>query len=162
MKSFSSLLKNKITWVLVVIVMILLGVAFFILKPGSNPSASDETVDEMSEVKQVSPDELGLVLTSKQNGQVINMKIANIKGITSIEYDLTYDSEVEGLDEPTGRGVTGVFEIKGEPIDEDIDLGTCSKKVCKYDKVVSDVTVILRINYENGEVGGSEAKISVQ
>lgn len=162
MKSFSALFKNKIIWAIAVIILILGGVTFFILKPGSKPSASDESIDEISNVKQVSADDLGLVLTSKQNGQVINMKIANIKGITSIEYDLTYDSEVEGLPEPTGRGVTGSFEIKGKPIDEDIDLGTCSRNVCKYDKVVSDVTVILRINYENGEVGASEAKVSVE
>lgn len=160
MKLISNLLKNKIAWVVIVLVVIS-GLLFFLfMKPNAQTSdtfSSDETLD----VKQVSSDELGLELSLKQNGQVVNMKILNVDGISSIEYDLTYDAEVEGLDEPTGRGVTGVFEIDGGEVDEDIDLGTCSRKVCKYDTVVSDVTVILRINYENGEVGAAEAKISI-
>jgi len=43
-----------------------------------------------------------------------------------------------------------------------VDLGTCSSGTCKYDKGVTEVSVVIRINYANGEVGVAESKISLE
>lgn len=164
MKSLTNLFKNKIFLAVLVVVIILLGTSFFLLRSGTNPGAGNEDV-ELSDIKQVSPEDIGLTLTPKQNGEVITMQISNIEGISSIEYDLTYDAEVEDSGDTIviARGVTGgPIEVNGEEVDVDIDLGTCSRNVCKYDTVVSDVTVILRINYENGEIGGVETTVSIE
>lgn len=157
-----NLLKNKIFLAVIVVVIILVGTSFFILRPGSGP-ANEEGAEEVTDVKQVTTEEIGLTLTPKQNGQVINMQIENVDGMESIQYDLTYDAEVEDSGDTVviGRGVTGEESVNG-PIDIDIDLGTCSRNVCKYDTVVSDVTLILRVNFSNGEIGGLETTVSLE
>lgn len=162
MKTFRNLFKNKIFLAVLVVVLILAGASFFLLRSGGNTPSGDELVEE-TDIKQVTPEEIGLTLTPTQNGQVIKMVIENVEGIESIQYDLTYDAEVEDNGDTVviGRGVTGEEEVDG-PVDIDIDLGTCSRNVCKYDTVVSDVTLILRLNYSNGEVGGLETTVSLE
>lgn len=162
MSSLQNLLKNRIFLAVVVVALILGGVSFIFLRPGGNSPAGEELIEE-TDIRQLTPEEIGLELTPTQNGQVINMVIENVEGIESIEYDLTYDAEVEDAGDTIviPRGVTGGESVNG-PVDIDIDLGTCSRNVCKYDTVVSDVTLILRVNFSNGEVGGLETKVSLE
>lgn len=163
MKTLRNLFKNKI-FLAVLLVVIILGVASFFLLRGGGEDTETDLTDETQDIKQLSAEDLGLTLTPKQNGEVINMRISNVEGISSIEYDLTYDAEVEDAGDTIviARGVTGgPLEVNGKEVDVDIDLGTCSRNVCKYDTVVSDVTLILRVNFANGEVGGVETTVSL-
>lgn len=160
-----NIFKNKIVLVVIVVVIILGGVGFFLMQGKGGSSTEDSIFDETQEVKQLSPEDIGLTLTPKQNGEVIGMQIANLEGVESIEYEVSYDAEVEdGGDVITvPRGVAGApIEVGSKSeIEIDIDLGTCSRNVCKYDNVVSEVKFAIRINYSNGEIGGVEATVSL-
>ena len=119
-------------------------------------------LDEEKQVKQVDSSEIGLELSLRSDKKAVIITATKLSGIASIEYELTYDAQVteEGEAHSVPRGAIGKLTIRGGEASAEVDLGTCSASVCKYDKVVSDIKVILKVNYENGEVGQVEDKIS--
>lgn len=152
--------------VIVVVLGLVGGGAYYLLKgDSSTPSPYQDAQDQ--NVKKVTAEEIGLTLTPTANGKQVKMEITKLDGISSIEYDVSYDAEVveEGETQTVSRGVSGApLEVtSGESkLSRTLDLGTCSKNVCKYDKVVGEVTFSIRINYTDGTVGGVEEKISVK
>jgi len=77
---------------------------------------------------------------------------------------LTYDAQVteDGESATVPRGAVGELTIRGGIAQAEVDLGTCSANVCKYDKVVSDVKVVIKVNFENGEIGAVEDTILLE
>lgn len=139
------------------------GVTFFLLS--QEPTVSTNTLNGTQEIKKISASDIGLEIKVRQDKKGLVMTLSNLDGIDSVEYSISYDAEVE--DE--GETITVPRGVEGSPINasgqskisKDLDLGTCSRNVCKYDKVVSDVTVTIRVNYKDGTVGGLEEKISL-
>ncbi len=148
-------MDKKIIIGIVAVLVLFLGLGGFLYFKSQSSSGSEEEIsEETSEIvaKQVSADEIGLVLTPSQNNQVIMMEIGNLDGIESLDYEVTYDAVENG--ETVQRGAIGTVELNGEStVERKIDLGTCSRNVCKYDKGVEAVSFILRINYADGSVG---------
>lgn len=159
------LFKNKLLLAAVAVIIILIGVMGYIFWPkGSEESLFPSGGSQ--NVKQMSAEDIGLVLTPIKNGKAIRMEVTRLDGISSIEYDVSYDARVtdEGEEIVVPRGVAGsAIQIKpGETsVERDLDLGTCSRNVCKYDQVESDVAFIIRVNFTNGEVGSVEAKVNL-
>lgn len=166
-KSPKSSQKNMTTYIVVGVVILLMGGgAFFFLSSKKETPKQVPSTDQTQNVKTVKPEDIGLTLEPRSDKKGIVMKITKLTGIKSIEYDVSYDAEVteEGQTTTTPRGVVGSpIEVKSgdSEIKRDIDLGTCSRNVCKYDKVVSDVKFTIRINYTNGDIGSVEQKISL-
>ncbi len=161
-----NLLKNKLLLGAIIIVLVVAGVGGFLFMQTRNSSNQETVIEEISDVKELQPEDIGLDLSILDDNKIIQLKASSLDGISSIEYDVSYDAEVteDGQDFVATRGVTGTLEVKsGESVvSKDIDLGTCSRNVCKYDKVVSDVTFNIRVNFTNGEVGGIEAKVPLE
>lgn len=161
--------KNKIV-VIVVAILLLAGVGTVVLLGGSNTTSSDEPgIASEKPVKIISADEIGLTLSFRADKKAINMNITKLDGISSVEYEVTYDANVtadaSGDSESgiTQRGVVGSpIPVNGaSSIKRSIDLGTCSKSVCKYDNVVSDVKFVIKVTYINGDVAAVEESISL-
>lgn len=157
--------KNKLLLVAIAVVVILAGVLGYVFWP---KTAEESLFPQGSSknIKQMSPEDIGLVLTPIKNGKAIRMEVTKLEGISSIEYDVSYDARVtdEGEEIVVPRGVAGsAIQIKpGESsVERDLDLGTCSRNVCKYDQVESDIEFVIRVNFTNGEIGSVEAKVSL-
>lgn len=160
-----NIFKNKLLITAALVVVVLVGVLAYVLWPKQSEESPFPS-GESQNVKQMSTEDIGLILTPIKNGKAIRMEITKLDGISSIEYDVSYDARVtdEGEEIVVPRGVAGsAIQIKpGESsVERDLDLGTCSRNVCKYDQVESDVKFVIRVNFTNGEVGSVEAKVSL-
>lgn len=163
----NKLLKNKlvVVGIIVVVVLGIIGGGTYYLLKGDNSEAPLYQDSSDINVKPITADEIGLVLTPTSNGKQIKLEITKLAGIDSIEYDVSYDAEVtdEGQTAIVSRGVSGSPLKVGtdSKVSRVLDLGTCSRNVCKYDKVVGKVTFTIRVNYKDGTVGGIEEKVSL-
>ena len=118
---------------------------------------------EQQNIKQIAPSDIGLELSLRFDKKAVVMTLTKLTGVKSIEYELSYDAEetVEGETSTVPKGVVGSpIEVAGKSeIKREILLGTCSANVCRYDKVKSDIKIVVRVNYENGEVGAAESTV---
>ena len=107
--------------------------------------------DTSSLPSQVVPEEkreVEVELLPRKDKKAVILKIAKIPdGVTSIDYELTYETE-EGLP----RGVLGTIRLQeGERrVEREIILGTCSRNVCVYDTGVEKVNLVLKFNSPQG------------
>jgi hypothetical protein len=162
--------KNKVL-VIIVSLLLLAGVVTAVLlgNATSSPSTDDSGNILETPVKVISADEIGLTLSFRADKKAINMSITKLDGIEAVEYEVTYDANVTA--DSSGDSASGITQrgVVGSPIPvngassikRSIDLGTCSKNVCKYDAVVSDVKFVIKVTYSNGEIGSVEESISL-
>ncbi|MBP6913750.1 MAG: hypothetical protein KBC00_04015 [Candidatus Levybacteria bacterium] len=158
--------NKKIAIIIAVISLIIIvgaGAAYFLLS--QDTTTTTNTLNGTQEIKKISSSDIGLEVKVRQDKKGLVMTLSKLDGVESIEYSISYDAEVEDEGETitVPRGVEGSpINISGQStITKNLDLGTCSRNVCKYDKVVSDVTVTIRVNYKDGTIGGLEEKISL-
>lgn len=145
--------------VAVLIIVAALGVWYFVLgKSAPNPQTS---VEEQN-VKQIQPEDIGLELKLKSDGKAVIMTLNKLSGIKTIEYEISYDAEeidpesAETASVP--KGVVGSpIEVNGQSeIEREILLGTCSANKCRYDNVKSDIKLVVKVTYTNGEIASAE------
>lgn len=154
--------KNKIIVIAVIAIFILVGAGFFVFAKDKNGQektvAQKPAAHEEPKVKEVKPDDIGLTLTARSDNKAVNMTIKNLSGISSIDYELNYDASGN-----IPRGVIGSIEIKPSDsvIKRELLLGTCSKNICKYDAGVTEVNLVLKLIYSNGEIGSVEEKLKL-
>ncbi len=156
--------RNKLVIVSIVIIVILLGVGgYFIL--GSKGNSTKTPTEQGKNIKKLSADDIGLVLSSAKGGKALSMRITKLAGVSSVEYELSYDAEetTDGQTATVPKGVVATpIQVKGDSeISRVLDLGTCSKNVCRYDKVKSDIKVVVRVNFANGEIGAVETTVTL-
>lgn len=158
--------KNKILAIVALVIIVFGGVGGFILISGKTKSANLPVQTEEKPIKQVGAEEIGLSLEARADGKAIIMKIKNLTGISSLEYEVSYDAQVieEGEQMNIPRGAVGSpIEIKptDTSITREILLGTCSANTCKYDNVTSGIKFLIKINYRDGQVGSVQQSISL-
>lgn len=161
--------KNKI--VLFVLLILVLGVGVVLILTKSNAkkiSTSSSGVQEQV-VKTVKPEDVGLSLKLRSDNKAVVMILSKLDGVSSVEYEVTYDAKItdvtaDGESGTTQRGVVG-SPIPVKPgdtqIKREIELGTCSRNVCKYDNVVSAIKFVIKVTYSNGEIGSIEQSLSL-
>ncbi|OGH16775.1 MAG: hypothetical protein A3C30_00330 [Candidatus Levybacteria bacterium RIFCSPHIGHO2_02_FULL_40_18] len=154
--------KNALIVGLIVVVVLGIG-GFFVWNQFQSQTLTPKG-EEQQNVKQMSPEDIGLELTLRSDGKAVIVKATKVEGIKSFEYELTYDAQVteDGESATVPRGAVGELTIRGGIAQAEVDLGTCSANVCKYDKVVSDVKVVIKVNFENGEIGAVEDTILLE
>ena len=162
--------KRTIIIAVAVVILVASLAFFFLVKTSETPESQTpeptESVEGEIEVKELNASDIGLTVTPRSDAKAIIMKVTKLSGISSIEYEATYDAEVrEGKEVlKVGRGVgPSTIEIKPNEmkITREILLGSCSKNVCKYDLGVTEVEFVVKVNYENGEVGSITQKVSL-
>ncbi|MFO0703334.1 MAG: hypothetical protein U0525_01255 [Patescibacteria group bacterium] len=143
---------KKILIITLPILTIVIGlvVGYFVLNKQSASSQAEnpefiESQDDQEAIPTVTND-VKVSLESIVPKKEIMLKVAGVpQGTKSIEYELTYstkDQESQGVfstakPEKGSTDFGGVFERK-------ITLGTCSKNVCKYHDITSDIKVSLK------------------
>lgn len=158
--------KNKILVIVVAVVVIAGAVGgYFVFNKRTQQQAPSQQAQEKS-VKTVKAEDIGLTLTPRADNKAIVIKISKPGGLSSVEYEVSYDAKVteEGQTANVPRGVVG-SPIQIKPTDTSISreilLGTCSASVCKYDKVTSDIKFIIKVTYSNGDIGSIEHSITL-
>lgn len=152
--------KNLII-VLVVVLLLVFGGAFFLLGNKQQPQVSEESQEEEMTAETLSPGEIGLTFTAQSDKKAVKFSIAKASDIEHVEYTIVYTKQVNSEEVPEGL----IGEIQGGKSPLGIDyriLGTCSAKVCRYDTVVSDVTLMLKITKTNGKIYSVEDSLSLE
>lgn len=135
--------RNLIIVGVIVLILLVSGGIFLATKKSAKPAVP---VEQSEEILTLSPLDIGLSLTMGSDGKRVIMEITKIKGLTSIEYQLSYTSKGD-----IPRGVIGTAEAKGNTIRKEIILGTCSD-VCHYDQDVSNIKVVLKVTKTDGKI----------
>ena len=138
-------MKNKNLIIVVVIVLILLVGGGIFLATKKSPKLAVPT-QQSEEILTLSPSDIGLSLTMGNDGKRVVMEIVKTEGLTSIEYQLSYNSKGD-----IPRGVIGTADVKGSFVKKEIILGTCSD-ICHYDQDVSNIKVILKVTKTDGKI----------
>jgi len=158
----NNLFKNK---QVVIILGILVGLGiiaggYFFVSNKSKTAPEDEFIAEQV-AEEISPEEIGLTMEANANNKAVRFVIENAKGIKTIEYQVTYEADSTAAEQREGgearvqRGITGEAIVKsGQSTyqSEWLDLGSCSKNVCRYDTGVESTTLTLKIVKDDGKV----------
>lgn len=146
------------------VILLLIGGIYYALSSQKSSSRQASITPEVQneEIPEISPEELGLTLTLRSDKKAIKFEIANASDIESVEYQISYMKMLN--DEEIPEGLIG--EVKKKSQDKKIaidyrEFGTCSSGVCRYDKVISPVTVTLKIVKQDGKVYQAEDKINL-
>lgn len=146
------------------VILLLIGGIYYALSSQKSSSRQASITPEVQneEIPEISPEELGLTLTLRSDKKAIKFEITNASDIESVEYQISYMKMLN--DEEIPEGLIG--EVKKKSQDKKIaidyrEFGTCSSGVCRYDKVISPVTVTLKIVKQDGKVYQAEDKINL-
>lgn len=160
----NNLLKNKLALLGIGAVVIVVGIAIFIFvqnsKKASVVAGPEETVEEQA--IQMSPEDIGLKLTSNRNNTEVTMEITDVSKFNSFEYEMNYDAEIDGEMVPRGAIGSGNVEVGETTIKKEITIGTCSSGKCKYDTGVIKVSFVIRLNLKDGQTGIVKADLALE
>lgn len=139
---------------------LLLGGWLFMVNKSNSAVEDDGFIDEQV-VEKMEASEIGLTMEANDSNKAVKFMIEKADGIKTIEYQVTYEADSTAAEQSEGgearvqRGITGEAMIKGgeASFESDwLDLGSCSKNVCRYDTGVESVTLTLKIVKDDGKV----------
>ncbi len=147
-------MKNKNVMVTGVIVLVLVVGGFLLTSRGG--ASGKKSVNDTSTLpdNEVIPTVDSSVLVTLTADKLLHEAVLTVDnypaGTTGIEYALSYDASVDGENVP--KGVIGdfVLDSKTSKVSKEVTLGTCSSGTCKYDKIMSKVTVELKFKGDYG------------
>ncbi len=161
--------RNRNHQIITGIVVVLLLVSGFLIFGGKSKDKPAPSVQDQG-VQKISAEELGLTLTAKPDKKAIKFAISKLDGIKSIEYELTYEADStvqeqsEGGEARVQRGITGDAKVesgKSSYESDWLDLGSCSKNVCRYDSGVKSVNLTLKITKNDGKIYQAEKSLEL-
>ena len=162
-------MKNKQALIgvgVALLVLVIGGYFVFSPKKASAPQDTGPKVTEEKSILTLSPEEIGLELSTINNNQKVVFKIDKPEDIKTIEYELTWGAKVEDkssgsiLDVVHGDQSNGPIEINGKPYKAEIVMGSCSD-VCHYDKGINDIKIILKVAKTDGKLYQSKKSLEI-
>lgn len=132
------------------LILTILGAAFFLSRQKSYKSSTDEII-ETSDLPQLSPEDIGMKVTVRPDGKALMFELTKARDIELVEYTIEYEKEIDG--ERVPEGIFGLMEIGKDGITKTDfrEFGTCSSGKCRYDNVVSDIKIVLKVTKKNGK-----------
>lgn len=167
------MLKNKNLLIIIgVVILILLSAGGYFLFAGKAPAKPAVTQTQTADTgpQKLNPEDIGLKISASPDKQKVKYEIAKLQGIKSVSYELTYEADAsqqdisEGSEPRIQRGVTGDADLKSGTSSYTsawLDLGSCSKNVCKYDKGVKSVNMIFKITKTDNKVYSVEKSLDL-
>ena len=159
-------MKQKQWYILAGIVVVVVGlVAGGVWLVASKKSSTQQipAFDEQTQqVLTLSPSAIGLTTAFRSDNKAMKFTVGNADGITSIEYQISYNKTVNGDTVP--EGLIGTVDMNPGDKTAGIgfrEFGTCSSGTCRYDTVISPVTLTLKIVKTDGKVYQVEKKIDL-
>ncbi len=150
--------RNLLIVIVVFLILALIGGYFFI--SGRNSDTVEETGSVQQELPKISAEELGLEIIPSSDLKYIQFRVANLKDITHLEWEFTYDAIAPDTGDGGGglvtQGFGGEAEIKpgeSEFLSERRELGTCSTGgKCRFDTGIERVDLIVKVTKADGKV----------
>ena len=140
--------------------LILIGGGYYLYSANTSVKPQEVAPQVQEEVvPTIKPDDLGLTFTARSDKKAVKFVIANIKDITSVDYEISYTAKGS-----IPRGAIGHVEVKtGDKTVETkfIDLGTCSSGKCKYDEGVTSVKLVLKITKTDSKNYSTEQSLDL-
>lgn len=149
----SNKLKDKkiIGAVIAAIVILLLVVVGAMALKGNSSNNDDDSMDIGSDLPELSPEDIGMEVSVRDDGRALMFELTKADDIEKVEYTIEYEAETdEGI---ANQGIFGEMNIGQDGITKTDfrEFGTCSAGKCRYDKVVSDVTINLKVTMKDGK-----------
>lgn len=144
--------KNMIMTGGIIILLVVVGL-FFTQSSRKNAGNQDGGDDVLPQVEVLPTVDSSVKVSLKPDAKVqeIEVSVSAIPaGTTAIEYELSYDADVEGSRVPKGAIGTIDIEDKSDSITRKITLGTCSSGTCKYDKGIKSIKLSLKFQGDYG------------
>ncbi len=146
--------KRAIIAIIVIVLVIGGGALYFLAKktpPKPQQTTQQQSADDI--VLTMTPEDLGLTTTIRDDKKAMKFQMTNIKNIQLVEYQMSYTKEINGEQVPEGL----IGEVKINPGDSTAgiayrEFGTCSSGRCRYDKVVSSIKLTLKVTKTDGKV----------
>ena len=139
--------------VIVVIIVLVAGGVWLVAQKKATPQQIPAVSDQSQPVQTLSPDSIGLAVAFRSDNKAIKFTVNNASGINSIEYQISYNKMLNGQTVPDG--LIGTVDMNPGDATAGIgyrEFGTCSSGVCRYDNVISPVTITLKIVKSDGKV----------
>jgi len=130
--------------ILIILLLVVGTVVFKAVKPSSTSTEIEE--EEVDLFEDIAPADESLIVdvtpsTTRDNAVVISVSGLN-SNYTSVEYELTYDSE--GIIQGVNSGSKPISVKAEDSFEREVYLGTCSKNVCRPHAGVESVSLILQ------------------
>ncbi len=166
------MLKNKKTLIIIGIILIIIllisGLLFLKNKAASKQSETNQSRSDV--VEELSPSQIGLKIEASPDKKKIRFTIDKLAGIKAVSYELTYEADpstqekADGAEERVQRGIVGEAKFKSGDSKYSsswLDLGSCSKNICKYDIGVKSVSLVLKITKDNRKIYQTEGNLEL-
>lgn len=143
--------KKVIGAIIAVIIVLFLVVVGAMAIKGSSSNNDDDSVNIGSDLPELSPEDIGMEVTVRDDGRALMFELTKADDIEKVEYTIEYEAET---DEGTAnQGIFGEMNIGTDGITKTDfrEFGTCSAGKCRYDKVVSDITINLKVTMKDGK-----------
>lgn len=148
-----SYLKNKkvLAAIAAFLVLAVLGAAFFLTRHTDSKVSDDDSMIQSEGLPILSPEDVGMVVTVRKDKKALMFELTKANGIKSVEYTIEYEADVEG--ERANQGILGIMNIAEDGITKTDfrEFGTCSAGRCRYDDVISDIKITLKVIKSDGK-----------
>lgn len=147
----------------IVLLFVILGGIFF-LRGRSTPETTPTDTDQSQSIPKLSKEELDLSMELSSNNKQVKFMIGKASDIKSIEYEITYDADsTEDESVKVPKGITGTEEVDGDSYESKfLDMGTCSRNVCKYDTGIENIQLLLKITKDDDKVYQAEDSVEIE
>lgn len=134
--------------VLVSVLILVFIISKFFMKSDKSGSNTVSPTEMAEEVIPTVDSSVVVKLESATNGQEVVLTVENVPSeTTSIDYELSYQTEKQGL-----QGVIGTIKAEeSKSYEKKLTLGTCSSGTCVYHQVVGSIKLNLRFSGGYGE-----------
>ena len=145
------MLKNRslLIGISVAAILLVLGGGYFLfLRKAPGTAQVNQTDNQDAGPVKLSPGDIGLTLSASPDKKKVKFAISKLDGIKGVEYQVTYEADstaqeiAEGGDKRVDRGITGASKLDSSSSSYEspwLDLGSCSKNVCRYDTGIKSV-----------------------
>jgi len=149
----SALTKNKklLAIIGVLAAILVVGGIFMAVRGQNSSSTEDEDISIGAGLPELSPEEIGMKVTVREDKNALMFELTKADDIEKVEYTIEYEAETE--DGVANQGIFGEMNIGKDGITktEFREFGSCSAGRCRYDDVISDITINLKVTKKDGK-----------
>lgn len=135
----------------IIVLVMVIGGGVFAYKSMSAGSTEDDDYLSTSDLPELTPEDIGMVVTLRDDNRALMFELTKADDIEHVEYTIEYEAQTdEGI---ANQGIFGEMNIGDDGITKTDyrEFGTCSAGKCRYDDVVSDITINLKVTKKDGK-----------
>lgn len=154
--------RNQLIIAVVAAVLVLLGGTTWYVMSQKKTQQAPMAQDQTQQVLTLSPDDIGLTVAFRSDNKAMKFTVSKADGINSIEYQIAYTKDQKG--DKVSEGLIGTVDMNPGDKTAGIsyrEFGTCSSGVCRYDTVVSPITLTLKIVKADGKTYQVEKTVTL-